>query len=372
MYKSLRIRNFRGFHDLVLDDLARINLFAGKNNSGKTALLEALLLLQGVSPEEVIASLRRVEWQRRWIERPGTERIRTWLPGEMEAEVLLLFNQMDLEKVVEITSQIGESERQSLKIAVKKWSAKELKELLEELPSSFIYEDFLRRRPIDRVFLFEYQARDRNYRIFYIIAKKDSLIISDELPALGVSSYRGARDLFLTPEIIGDYGNLEKAGETEIVLQLLKFVEPRIERLVTIYDDRRKEPILYGVMREMRHRMPLYVMGDGMIRLVDLGIRLGNARNGILLIDEFENGLHWSVLPKVWEALGEIARQLNVQVFATTHSYECVKSAHEAFSKRDSYDFRLYRLEEVEGEIQAVAYDRETLGIALEARLEVR
>jgi len=370
MYNSLRIRNFRGFHDLVLDDLARINLFAGKNNTGKTALLEALLLLQGVSPEEVIASLRQVERQRRWVERPGTERIRTWLPAEVEEEILLLFHQRDLEQVIEITSQVGESVRRSLKIALKKWSAKELRKELSDL---FIYEDLLRRRPIDRVFLFDYQDGDRNYKIFYVIvSKKDSLIISDELPAFGASSYRGARDFFLTPEIIGDYGNLEKTGETEIVLQLLKFVEPRIERLVTIYDDRRNEPMLYGALRDTQYRVPLHVMGDGMIRLVDLAIRLGNARNGILLIDEFENGLHWSILPTVWEALGETARRLNVQVFATTHSYECIKSAHEAFSKSGLYDFRFYRLEYVAGEIQAIAYDRETLGIALEEEWEVR
>jgi hypothetical protein len=373
MYKSLRIRNFRGFHELVLDDLAQINLFVGKNNSGKTALLEALLLLQGVSPREVIASLRLVERQQRWIERPGTERIRSWLSvEEVGEEIPLLFHQMDLDKTIEITGQTPRSVKRSLRITVlKEWSKEELKETLARLPR-FVGdpEDFWG-QPIDRIFLFDYQEGDQNYKSLIIISKERSIAVEGGPSPLDVA-YRGARILFLTPKIIGDYGNLEKAGEAGVVLQLLRFIEPRIERLVTIYDDRRNEPMLYGALRDLQYRVPLYVMGDGMIRLVDLAIRLGNARNGILLIDEFENGLHWSILPTVWEALGETARRLNVQVFATTHSYECIKSAHEAFSKRDSYDFRLYRLEEVEGNIQAVAYDREALGIALEARLEVR
>jgi AAA15 family ATPase/GTPase len=48
-----------------------------------------------------------------------------------------------------------------------------------------------------------------------------------------------------------------------------------------------------------------------------------------LLIDEIENGLHWSILPKVWRFLVETARVLDVQVFATTHSKDCIEALAE-------------------------------------------
>ena len=47
MYSSFHAQNFRGFKDVQLDDLARVNLIAGKNNTGKTALLEAILTYTG-------------------------------------------------------------------------------------------------------------------------------------------------------------------------------------------------------------------------------------------------------------------------------------------------------------------------------------
>ncbi len=79
------------------------------------------------------------------------------------------------------------------------------------------------------------------------------------------------------------------------------------------------------------------------------------------------------MLPKVWQAIAWVAREMNTQVFATTHSRECLIAAHQAFSESDLYDFRLFRLEfDPEGEIRAVAYDRELLEFVLEQDWEVR
>ena len=63
-----------------------------------------------------------------------------------------------------------------------------------------------------------------------------------------------------------------------------------------------------------------------MIRIFGIALALENAKDGLLLIDEVENGLHYSVQPDVWRFLFQAATKLNVQVFATTHSYDCIKS----------------------------------------------
>lgn len=45
MLNAIHIQNFRLFKDFQLHDLARVNLVVGKNNAGKSSLLEALYLL---------------------------------------------------------------------------------------------------------------------------------------------------------------------------------------------------------------------------------------------------------------------------------------------------------------------------------------
>ena len=93
----------------------------------------------------------------------------------------------------------------------------------------------------------------------------------------------------------------------------------------------------------------------------------------MVLADEIENGLHHSVMEKVWKAIGDTAREFNVQVFATTHSDECIKAAMEAYKAEQADDsFRFYRLERTKGNGRAVSYDQEALSGALDIGLEVR
>lgn len=131
------------------------------------------------------------------------------------------------------------------------------------------------------------------------------------------------------------------------------------------------QPMLHGDIGLTR-LMPLALMGGGMVRLAAIVADIYNAKGGVALIDEFGNGLHYSILAQVWRAIGKIARQLNAQIFATTHSFECIVAAHTAFSEEIVYDFRLHRLERIKDTIQAVTYNREALEGAIETGLEVR
>ena len=122
----------------------------------------------------------------------------------------------------------------------------------------------------------------------------------------------------------------------------------------------------------MRRKIPLALVGEGLTRVLLLSLAIARASPGIALIDEIENGLHYSVLVDVWRAIAEAARRLDVQVFATTHSWECIRTAHEAFSQDGPYDLRLHRLDRIDGNVQAVTYDQETLGTSVEMAMEVR
>jgi len=89
-------------------------------------------------------------------------------------------------------------------------------------------------------------------------------------------------------------------------------------------------------------------------------------------VDEIENGVHHSVLKDMWRVVAETASLFNTQIFATTHSHECLVAAHEVYMEREHYRFRLHRLDRNNGEIRAVTYDKNSLESALSMPLEVR
>ena len=165
------------------------------------------------------------------------------------------------------------------------------------------------------------------------------------------------------------FGKLEIIGRQDVLLKALQVIEPRLRRLAVVVAG--GVPMMHGDIG-LGRLVPLPVMGEGMARLASLVLAVGNASNGVVLVDEIENGLHYSILPKVWRAIGEVAREFNTQVFATTHSLECIVAAHRAFAESGTYDFRLHRLERVDETIRAITYDQETLGAAIEVGLEVR
>jgi AAA15 family ATPase/GTPase len=114
-------------------------------------------------------------------------------------------------------------------------------------------------------------------------------------------------------------------------------------------------------------------MGDGMRRVLAVATSLVSAENGILLVDEIDTGLHYETLTDMWRLILETSIQRNAQVFATTHSWDCVKSFQEALSTMPDDDVgRLIRLEPQDDHIQAITYSRDELTIAIQNGIEVR
>jgi hypothetical protein len=112
----------------------------------------------------------------------------------------------------------------------------------------------------------------------------------------------------------------------ELVLDWLRMLDPRIEDLAYIGDEGPQRNRVALLKMEGQGRIPLRSMGDGLTRLFHIGLAMASASKGILLIDEFENGLHWKVQEKLWGALGKAALKFDVQIFATTHSRDCIEN----------------------------------------------
>lgn len=166
------------------------------------------------------------------------------------------------------------------------------------------------------------------------------------------------------------FSNLRKKDKDWILLSALKIIEPRLDRLeILVFQG---VNMLHGYLKGFDEPIPSPLMGGGVQRALSILLAIGAAENGVVLIDEVENGIHHSAVKSIWEITAEASRAFNCQVFATTHSEECIYAAHEAFKENKPYDLRLYRLDRKDGSIQAVMYDEETLETALSIPLEVR
>ena len=166
------------------------------------------------------------------------------------------------------------------------------------------------------------------------------------------------------------FGKLEIQGKQEILLKALQVIEPRLKGLSMVFTG--GNPMIHGYIAGLNRLVPLIFLGDGIVRLASLVLAIGTSPNGVVLVDEIENGLHHSILPEVWGAIGKAAREFKTQIFATTHSFECIEAAHKAFSEEKLYDFRLHRLERKGEERSVFTFDKEALDAAIGIGLEVR
>ena len=361
MHKSFTTRNFRCFDALTVEPLERINLIAGKNNIGKTALLEALWLHHGYHNPELGLRLRAFR---------GLDRFK-------KDEFLWdMFSKFDPEKTIELSSRDQDDRACSLRITIQEHPTSRVS--LRERPAEGNGRESLAPEMIDqettapvesRILLDYTDASGKNIQA-YAYVEPDG--IRFERPP-GVKGPSGillvARQRDNLGTLAERFSNLAVDNKEGKIVQILRIIEPRLKGLTVQH--RGGSPIIYGDIG-MRRRMPLPLMGDGIGRLLGIALAISEAHDGLLLVDEIENGLHHTVMGKVWEGIADLARDYNVQVFATTHSEECLRAAHRAFAASKQYDFALHRLEQVKGAIRVVTFGQETLNAAIEMDAEVR
>jgi hypothetical protein len=379
MISSLHISGFKLFRDLELPKLGSLNLFVGKNNTGKTCLLEAVELYASSSPWDIlrVASRRETDNVKRG-------RMARYDPFELEESLRPLLNLFHREHgqlfQPHIQFTAGHPDAN-----LELWCEPFLADILEmEAMSSEAgkLEPASRQRHLGRLleegFMFTRGKKRSKPHFFgrYLrrlpiseeILKEEGWLHQDVapvafLPARGFSNSNAKK--------LWDKASL--ADKDELLLEWLRFVEPEVRDLRYISDSDSGADLPYLKINGDRGRTPLSSMGDGLTRLFYIGLAMANASGGILLIDEFENGLHWEVQTELWKALFKAASQFGVQVFATTHSTDCIRGFLVAQSEMLKLEKNfVYRLERQGDEINAFDLPSENLGAALRHQIEVR
>jgi AAA15 family ATPase/GTPase len=155
------------------------------------------------------------------------------------------------------------------------------------------------------------------------------------------------------------------------VIDALKILDKNIERISFTNQPNLNSGILFR--RRGEYPIPLSSMGEGMRRILNLAMAAVTVENGFLLIDEIETGLYYEAQTDMWRFILEVANELNIQVFATTHSWDCICAFQEALDELDDPSMgKLFRLSRKGEEIRPVEYDSEKLGVAVRQSIEVR
>jgi AAA15 family ATPase/GTPase len=336
MIKSLTIKNFRCFRNLSVGPLERVNLIAGTNNVGKTSLLEALYVLENSRngmdffPDNPLRDTKQLAAAKSILD--------------------ATFFEKHNDSTIQITGA-GQNDE------------------IQEVQGKFTADLVARERLIDLTYSKAVGSElSPNGNARY---NETSGSRGGSVPLPSKIAIFGSSPKTFDPPIVEQFSKLEEVGRQDEILSALQILDPRLKKLSVLISN--NVALIHGDIGIAR-LIPLQLMGEAVVRLTMFLIGIANVQGGIALVDEIENGFHYSVMSKVWEAIARAARESDVQLFATTHSWECIRAAHEAFSASEQYDFRLHRLDrdkKTDG-ITSVTYDKETLEAAITAGFEVR
>ena len=172
-------------------------------------------------------------------------------------------------------------------------------------------------------------------------------------------------------EYLQRYSDMVRENRKEELTNAIRMMLPRVAG-VEILTDKMGVSYLSAITRD-GVQLPLHDLGGGVVRLSRLLLSFFTSRNGMLLADEIENGIHHSALSGVWTFARRWMHEWNVQLVATTHSAECIEAAMTAFEDAPG-DLSIHKLfmNEETGKVEAITFSGESLEGARDLSLEVR
>ncbi len=381
MIRSLTLDNYRGFRRFELHDLGRVNLIVGTNNAGKSSVLEAVHILE--TPGEFgpiwYTQVRRGE-------------------DFEESESNRIVRQIDIRRIfhgheVTLGSRVGISaetdrgyDQFTAIIAEPSTDAEGSQGRLFDTFDSEVEGEFI---PKVAALGLRWQNAQTGVDLSAVhdLTRRGG-IGSEALRTTGRGvevqrlPIRFITASSLSPDLVIElFEEVVLTPQEDFVIDALRIIEPSIERIATSGTERRRVVSSRGIglrggllvrCSGIRDRIPIGSMGDGIWRMLGLALALARTEGGILLVDEIDTGLHYSVMEKMWKLVSQTAKKHKIQVFATTHSRDCYESL--AAVCRDSVsqnsDVTIQRVER--SKLRSTAYSEQEIIAAAERGMEVR
>jgi energy-coupling factor transporter ATP-binding protein EcfA2 len=343
MIESLRIRGFRGLNDREIRKLARVNLLVGANNAGKTAVLDAVELLMRDGHPRTLASLagrRSGEYASFFDYREG---------ASLPFAVRYLFHGY---------ADGGEA---SFSLACTGTPTREISLSWQDRSEDGAYPDAAQIQVL------------RNGK------DAETIGVGSHTTEESATHRTPGRVQFVSPfgatakSLHPLWGSIVGNPDEDQVLEAMQLLDGRIDRLVFSTDaEDDRSPNIFVRLKGVRDRVPLSSLGDGIRRMLGIAIRAVKARDGWLLLDEVDSGLHFSAMEQLWRWLISFTERCNIQVFATTHSSDCVNALGRLHAAEPELaaSVATYRLDP--GQVVLTRYSAQEMEVVAENGLEVR
>lgn len=345
MIKKIHIQHFKGLSDIMISDLARVTLLGGRNNVGKTSVLEALFLFFDRHNPDAI--LRQFGW-----------RNMPFVPLQLESLWAPLFTQYEMDQPIEIKVNNEQGECSTLSLRLNTHYTRHLKmgvPGLHGMPAKI--DTQTQSSPSLALDLIYQQEGFAPHVARHILEPKG---MSFEIENAPINTVQKAAFLTATTRIPPQedairFTQLDLIGKQQYVVDFLReTVEPRLQGLsANAVGD---QFLIHAQLSDSNRKIPVAFLGDGLGRLLSIILVIMTTENGYVLIDEVENGIHYSAFPSVWSGIVKVAKQFNCQVLATTHSHECLQAAFQGLDDATKEEFAYVRLERVGSNIEGKTY----------------
>jgi len=383
LYSSIRIQGYRGLDSFRMQGLGRVNLLVGTNNCGKTSILECIELLRSAGDPTVLSAItdRRGEWV---YATDGDSGPSTGpRPVALDVSHFLANHALGSRRICIEADRSGD-------VDAAKWNDQVTVYL--EGPTGRDYDEWGAEVPEgaedERLVLHvKWSDAEDHYKAVLTddgclsasqVRRPSRLARAARLTRTRNGSSQAVQFVrtggMTATDVVRTFSKFVLTPTEESITQALRSVEPTVERIAPVVDEPvRVAPYSPGGMVVKLHdgpgRVPIGSMGDGMWRMLGLALALANADGGVLLVDEIDTGLHYSVMEDMWRMISRQAAALSVQVFATTHSRDCYESLA-AIAESDADGVTIQRIDRSRGE--AVGFSREAVVAAAERNIEVR
>lgn len=355
MFEAISVKNYRTLSNLQVSDLSRINILMGENNCGKSTFLESIFLLTGLSNPEMLLRCNAIR---------DYSKIR---------DFSYFFHNLDVTQKIEIISKANDHIDFNRELKIQKVASSQVTITPENIKS-----DTVSSNGFSESVQFTAKVNRQNIETSYETVLKP--VSNDKKTLIEIGKVSHAKDYresifcqYVSPKnsfnTALEYTKKiqEEKKEAEII-EALKILDSRISDFVIIDGD-----IFVDV--GLDKRIPLNFLGDGTRKIFSILISIYSCKNAVLLIDEIDNGLHFSVMQNLWTSVQSMAQKYNVQLFITTHNIDSLKALKHLFEKNESLEnnFSFYKLiQKVDGSNLALRYSGKEVRNLLELENEIR
>ena len=391
MIKNIKINNYKCFKNFEIKDFKRINILVGDNNSGKTSLLEALALLDPKTFKKQNILIKNyfsiIDNYIETVADSGMEYFIKLIRKFFE-DYSIFFNERNIEKSIFIEADFNSAKKDSKSDFAVKFENKIINDISDFKESKFLDNH---KSILERIYKSNRDLISQSILANYKFSNKKNLLKLG-ISSIGTYNYNveGFDDFDVIFKKINDRANLVK-NWTQIINQNGVKIEEKFVKLLQNFDGdieairaNQDELDFYKKNPENKKSpfiIPLSSMGEGFKRFFDIVITLelmNNNKPQILCIDEIDNGLYYDKQDLFWEQIIKLCEEYNIQLFATTHSYEALQSILERgtklYPKKGEFDevFNISKLIKFENEIKCFRYNQALLNARIENQMETR